>query len=216
MVYPDLEVQARLEPGSAVEMLVEESEHAETVVVGSRGSGGFADLVIGSTTLHVASLARCPVVAVPCASRQRVTAPRRGRRRRWIRTLRERDRVRPPGRIGAGSAVGGPARVDGPRPVGPRGDAALWSTTLPWWPTRRDSSWPSRWPAGRRSTRTSTSRTRSPAGTRCTRSSPRRDTRVLLVVGSRGRGSVRSLIGSVSHGVLHHATGPVAVVHQRD
>jgi nucleotide-binding universal stress UspA family protein len=36
----------------------------------------------------------------------------------------------------------------------------------------------------------------------------------LLVVGSRGRGSVRSMIGSVSHGVLHHATGPVAVVHQ--
>ena len=33
----------------------------------------------------------------------------------------------------------------------------------------------------------------------------------LLVVGSRGRGSV--VLGSVSHGVLHRATGPVAVVH---
>jgi nucleotide-binding universal stress UspA family protein len=37
----------------------------------------------------------------------------------------------------------------------------------------------------------------------------------LLIVGSHGRGSIRSLLlGSVSHGVLHHATSAVAVVRE--
>ena len=65
ILYPDLEVSASIAASSATEMLIEASQDAYTIVLGSRGSGGFADLVIGSTTLHVASHAACAVIAVP-------------------------------------------------------------------------------------------------------------------------------------------------------
>src|SRR5436190_17192663 len=65
LVYPELEVHGVLEKGEPVGVLLEESEHAHTLVLGSRGTGGFADLLVGSTALHVATHATCPVVAVP-------------------------------------------------------------------------------------------------------------------------------------------------------
>lgn len=65
MVYPKMEVRVRLEPGPAVGVLVEESRNADTVVLGSRGSGGFRTMLLGSTPLAVAAQSHCPVVAVP-------------------------------------------------------------------------------------------------------------------------------------------------------
>ena len=44
--------------------LVQEAETSELLVVGSRGRGGFAGLLLGSTSTSVAMHAACPVVVV--------------------------------------------------------------------------------------------------------------------------------------------------------
>jgi nucleotide-binding universal stress UspA family protein len=62
---PDgLDVRVAALNGTPEFALIEASRDADLVVVGSRGRGGFAGLVLGSTSLDLASHARCPVVIV--------------------------------------------------------------------------------------------------------------------------------------------------------
>jgi nucleotide-binding universal stress UspA family protein len=60
-----VEVHARVVTAHAAEALLDASESATLVVVGTRGRGGFAGLVLGSVSHEVVTHARCPVMVVP-------------------------------------------------------------------------------------------------------------------------------------------------------
>jgi nucleotide-binding universal stress UspA family protein len=59
------EITVIVATGDVAEELVRASRDADLLVVGSRGSGGFAKLLMGSVSSQVTHHAACPVVVVP-------------------------------------------------------------------------------------------------------------------------------------------------------
>ncbi len=57
-------IERRVVEGAAAPVLLREAEDARLLVVGSRGLGGFRELLLGSVGQHCAHHARCPVVIV--------------------------------------------------------------------------------------------------------------------------------------------------------
>ena len=213
IAYPDIEVTAVLQKGSPVKMLLEESHDAHAVVLGSRGAGGFADLLIGSTTLHVAAHATCPVIAVPGLAdannpRHGVvvgvdgsalsdaaigfafeTAAEVGEKLTAIHVWHD------PTHTGIARMMPGTFNAD---EVG-KGEGAVLAESM--------SGWLQKYPQVDVEQKVVMGH---PVSALVSHAANAR----ILVVGSRGRGPLSSLVlGSVSHGVLHHATAPVAVVH---
>ena len=62
--YPDVHVEQRLRQGRPAKALADATRGAALVVVGSRGHGGFASLMLGSTSRALLHHAYCPVLVV--------------------------------------------------------------------------------------------------------------------------------------------------------
>ena len=86
---PSPEVRVRAVMGLAADVLIGASHGADLLVVGSRGLGGFASMLLGSVSMQCALHASCPVTVVhsPEAHRERL---HRRRDRRNAAGLRER------------------------------------------------------------------------------------------------------------------------------
>ncbi|MFJ4205693.1 universal stress protein [Streptomyces sviceus] len=63
--YPDLEVRGEQADDAPVSALLAAARAAGLLVVGTRGTGGFSALAVGSVALRMAMTAPCPVVLVP-------------------------------------------------------------------------------------------------------------------------------------------------------
>lgn len=59
---PAVEVRTSIEEGHPAKVLIERSREADLLVVGSRGHGGFAGMLLGSVSQHLVAHAHCPVL----------------------------------------------------------------------------------------------------------------------------------------------------------
>jgi nucleotide-binding universal stress UspA family protein len=63
--FPDVSVQRQVVHGRVRRTIIEATEQAQLAVMGSRGAGGFAGLLLGSVSQAVLHHAACPLVIVP-------------------------------------------------------------------------------------------------------------------------------------------------------
>ncbi|MFI6148463.1 universal stress protein [Streptomyces sp. NPDC051109] len=214
--------------GSVPEALRMTGENSRMLVMGSRGRGGFAALLLGSNSRAVASTAACPVVVVPHAARsaEAGAGPSGGRVVLGLHAAETADDVVafafaeaaargttvqvvsayaiPPAPT---MAVDNPFQVIPPEGLADDGDAVPAEREMLRSQTERLEPFRARWP------QVPVEQAAVP-GDAAERLVTASRSAALVVVGRHHpRRSVGSLmIGSVAHAVLHHAHGPVAVV----
>ncbi|HZC99118.1 MAG TPA: universal stress protein [Actinomycetes bacterium] len=72
--YQDVVVRSVVVEGPPALMLAKAAEHAQVLVVGNRGHGAFAGMLLGSVSTHCVHHASCPVVVVRHHHRERSAA----------------------------------------------------------------------------------------------------------------------------------------------
>ncbi|NES13544.1 MULTISPECIES: universal stress protein [Micromonospora] len=212
-VDAELEVTGAVVDGGPVAVLLRESRDAALIVLGHRGLGGFAELLVGSAAVHLSARADCPVLVVrdePRADGPVVVgvdgsalsdeavgfafaeAAQRGTElvavRAWLY----------PAAVGAREAYGDimplvydPEKLRADEERGLAEALAGWAERYPEVPVRRKLV------------------AANPARALVEESTDAQ----LTVVGAHGRGSLGALLlGSVSHAVLHHCRSPLAIV----
>ncbi|WP_253775195.1 universal stress protein [Goodfellowiella coeruleoviolacea] len=206
---PGVDVVEEVVHGHVVEELLARSARSQLVVLGSRGRGGFASMLLGSVSTSVASHAHCPVVVV-----------------------RGGGKATGPVVVGVDDSPASDAALEFAFGMAAEHRASLvavqaWqeaafgftfidTTPLPDWDVvgqriathlaEKLAAWHQQYPAVH--TLVLDRRSHPVVALTDVAQAAR-----LLVVGHRGRGGFAGmLLGSVAHGVLHHAACPVAVV----
>ena len=214
---PGIEVTREAAPGPPARVLLEAARHAGLLVLGSRGRGGFASLLLGSVSQQCAQHARCPVMILrrdeaagrsghiePATPRIVVGVDGSGAARQALAWALEEARLRH-------------ASVD---------VVHAWRMPYPDGYPVRTLTVPPALEVEQEARRLLDAAVGSAAGTGATRVEPILvcdsagraliDTAKgadMVVVGSRGRGGFAGLLlGSVSQKVLHHAACPVVVI----
>ncbi|WP_117211513.1 universal stress protein [Allorhizocola rhizosphaerae] len=207
--HPDLEVEPRMREGGAAAVLIAETQESAVTVVGSRGLGGFAELVIGSVSAQVSAHAHNPVIVFrpPHAEHGPVLVGYDGS-----------DPAKAALQFAVQEALSqgvplvvanaywpqpwgfGETPVPDPNVTAAHDAEALVDAAVA--PYRKKHS--------QLQVETRTIHSLNPEHSLIEESKHAR----LTVIGSRGRGGFTGLLlGSVSQALVHHAAGPVAVVH---
>ncbi|ALV37577.1 universal stress protein [Streptomyces sp. CdTB01] len=214
--YGDLSLTTELVEASASQALLDHSARAALLVLGSRGHGSAASFLLGSISLHVLGLSRCPAVTVragdpavatgwghPAAEREDIVVgvepgPAADALLEFAFTTAEAHG----GRVRAIRSVPLPALVPHPRVIGngrrePDEEARLAAAVAPWREKFPDV------PVVEETTAGPAAHVLLSAATHGR----------LTVVGRRRHPSALTWkLGPVAHAVLHHAPCPVAIV----